>query len=320
MRYRLLPCLLVAACAPADAPGRDTTGTRAPDTAAVVRDGPVTVHRVHIGQRGMVGMLRWTLSPDSSALLAVEDWASIEAEPFHDAYLLASERTGAVVQGDSVWDVAPSPDWSALALGMATIVHTGRTDTLTPDSLAAVAARLGVTVDEARAAEFPASGMGPASGFAQLAVRPADGGPRRALGVLAGWRVRWTPDGSSVVAGLGPRFAQDDAASTVWVSVPLAGDSARRVTGAPDTASVAWVDGPTIDMSVEPDTGAISLAGGMVRSGGGTLTVDGRIIGPGIAMAATRHACYVLALVPDSTAGEYDPSWRAAVYDTGCSP
>ena len=75
------------------------------------------VVRVNPGPRGMAGVVRWVFSPDSSALLAIEDWVSVEAEAFFDGFLLASERTGTWVREDSVWDVAPSPDWTGAKRG-----------------------------------------------------------------------------------------------------------------------------------------------------------------------------------------------------------
>jgi hypothetical protein len=78
--------------------------------------------------------------------------------------------------------------------------------------------------------------------------------------------------------------------------------------------------GPTIDMSVDPDTGRVEITveGGAVVSDSSRITLRGHPIGPGIALAATRRGCYIAALVPDSTAGEYDPKHRLMVYDTGC--
>jgi hypothetical protein len=63
----------------------------------------------------MVGQVQWAYSPDSSAFIAMEDWASVEAEPCFDGFRVASERYRRVVGRDSVWDAAPSPDWTRVA-------------------------------------------------------------------------------------------------------------------------------------------------------------------------------------------------------------
>jgi hypothetical protein len=206
---------------------------------------------------------------------------------------------------------------------MGLILHAGESETLSPEKVAEAARRLGVSAEEARAGQFSASGMGPAAGWARLGIMDLGTGESHALTSLTGWRVRWNPSGTRVFGGLGPTVVQDDAPSTVWVSMTPSGDSAVQWTGdAPlDTATVAWITGPTLDVSVTPDTGAVTLAraGHTVTSTGDTVRVDDRVLGPGIAIAATRHGCFVLALVRDPAAREFDPRWRAAIYDAGCA-
>jgi hypothetical protein len=318
-----LPLILLALAAGATACREKPASDRDGEAAAPPLTGPVSVQRVNTGARGMTGQLRWAYSPDSSALLAVEDWSSIEAEAFFDGFRVASERLGRIVGRDSVWDVAPSPDWTRVGYGMGLILHAGESETLSPEKVAEAARRLGVSAEEARAGQFSASGMGPAAGWARLGIMDLGTGESHALTSLTGWRVRWNPSGTRVFGGLGPTVVQDDAPSTVWVSMTPSGDSAVQWTGdAPlDTATVAWITGPTLDVSVTPDTGAVTLAraGHTVTSTGDTVRVDDRVLGPGIAIAATRHGCFVLALVRDSAAREFDPRWRAAIYDAGCA-
>ena len=319
-----LPLILLALAAGATAcrekPSPDHGGAAAASPALT---GPVSVQRVNTGPRGMTGQLRWAYSPDSSALLAVEDWASIEAEAFFDGFRVASERFGRVVGRDSVWDVAPSPDWTRVAYGAGLILHAGESEHLPPAKLEEAARRLGVSVEEARASQFSASGMGPAAGWARLGIMDLASGNAHSLPSLTGWRVRWNQNGTRVFGGLGPRVVQDDAPSTVWVSMTPSGDSAVQWTGeAPlDTATTVWIAGPTLDVSVTPDTAEVTLvrAGHTVTSSGDTVRVDDRVLGPGIVQAATRHGCFVLALLRDSTAREFDPRWRAAIYDAGCA-
>ena len=330
--------LLLVACTSGDRPPpSDTTAAAIPASPAdstYVADSTAAadtsrfslsqleVIRVNPGPRGMAGEVRWVYSPDSSALLAIEDWVSVEAEAFFDGFMLASERTGSWVREDSVWDVAPSPDWTRVAYGLATRILGGEGDSMPPESLAVVAHRLGVSVEEVRASAFPASGMAPAMGLARLGVADVAYGQKRTLPVLAGWNVRWNRSGSRVFAGLGPEMVNDDAPSRAWVSVtPERGDSSASHTGSLDSARVRWITGPTLDISVEPDTGkvVITTSGFTVSSEGGELMIDSVSVGEGFALAATRQGCYVLALMRDTTAGEYDPRWRAAMLDTGCS-
>ena len=322
--------LLLAGCAAPDRqPAADSAtavlpdsvaDSAASDTASFAID-QLEIARVNLGARGMAGEVRWVFSPDSSALLAIEDWVSIEAEAFFDGFLLASERTGTWVREDSVWDAAPSPDWTRVAYGLATRIMGGEGDSMPPESLVAVANRLGVSVDEVRASAFMASGMAPAMGLARLGIADVAFGQKRTLPVLAGWNVRWSRSGDRVLAGLGPVLVNDDAPSRAWVSVTAErGDSAVSHTGAIDSARVRWITGPTLDISVDADTGevVIATAGRTISSHGGELMVDSVNVGDGVALAATRQGCFVLALVRDTTAGEYDPKWRAAMLDTGC--
>lgn len=315
----LLALLTFAACGrgePAAGSAADTSG-KATDPAP---PGVISAIRVNEGQRGMIAMARWVLPSDANAMLVVEDWSSIENEPFFDGMLFASESTGLVVRIDSIWDAAPSPDWSQVAFGSATIIRGGEQDAVPADSFRTAAARLGVSVEAARDASFPASGMAAMAGLAQLGIMDAATGSERLLPLLAGWRVLWSSDGRTILAGRGPRRSDDDDPPTRWVAAePATGAVAGPVEPDPSLAP-AWTMGPTIDMSVDPDTGRVEIPveGGAVVSDSSRITLRGHPIGPGIALAATRRGCYIAALVPDSAAGEYDPKHRLMVYDTGC--
>ena len=294
-------------------------GPDAPPPGAADSMGPVTALRVNPGQHGMAAVVRWLRSPDGTALLVVEDWSSVENEPFPDGFILASEAAGRMLRADSVWDVAPAPDWRRVAFGRATRILAGEAERMPDDSLAAAAERLGVTVDAVRAAEFPASGMAVMSGLSQLAVAELGGAMPRTFPHLAGWRVRWSDDGTRIYAGRGPTRADDDAPATGWLAVEA---SSGALIGPVDSAAAepAWIVGPTVDISVVPDTGRVELAveGGVVESSGGLIRLAGREIGSGFAIAATRRGCYIVALTYDIEAGEYDAKYRAVVYDTGC--
>lgn len=311
-RRRSLPALLLPlaiACGERPAP---------PDAAPIV-PGPVRVLRVNPGQHGMAAIVRWLRSPDGRALLVVEDWSSTENDPYYDGFMVASEAAGRTVRVDSVWDAVPSPDWRRVAFGKGSMLVAGESERLPEDSLAAVAGRLGVPVEEARAAQFPASGMVAAAGFSRLGVVEVVSGAERIFPVLAGWRVRWSADGSRIFAGRGPAMSDDDAPASGWLTVDAANGS---VVGTSDSASAepAWTIGPTIDVSVTPDTGRVEipLEGVTIVSAGGTIRLGEREIGPGYALAATARGCYIAALARDADAGEYDAKYRLVVYDTGC--
>lgn len=309
----ILAAFLVVAC------GERAGRSASPDTTAAAAPGPVSAIRVNPGQHGMAAIVRWLHSPDGSALLVLEDWSSTENEPFYDGFLLASETTGRTVQVDSVWDVAPAPDWSRVAYGEAIRILVGESDRIPEDSIAAIAARLGVSADVARAAQFPASGMVAAAGFSRLGTADAASGAVRTLPVLAGWRVRWSDDGTRILAGRGPALADDDAPATGWVAVD---PGTGAVLGSADSAAAApaWITGPTLDISITPDTGRVEIPveGGSIESAGGAIRLRGREIGAGYALAATRRGCFIAALVQDAGAGEYDPKFRLVVYDAGC--
>lgn len=282
---------------------------------------PTRMVRVHPGQHGMAAIVRWLRSPDGSAIIAVEDWSSTENEPFFDGAVLASEHTMRMVRVDSVWDAAPSPDWNRLAYGRATRILAGEAERLPEDSIAAAARRFGVSVDAARAAQFPASGMMGAAGFARLGVVDAATGAKREFDVLAGWRVRWSQDGMRLYAGRGPTRSDDDAPPAGWLAVdPRSGTPLGSAD--PAAAEPPWIIGPTVDISVLPDTTrvAIPVEGGTVEGLGGMIYLRGREIGQGFVLAATRRGCFIVALAYDLDAGQYDPKHRLVVYDTGCPP
>jgi hypothetical protein len=110
---------------------------------------------------------------------------------------------------------------------------------------------------------------------------PADGGPLawHVLPVLAGWRVRWAPDGETLLVGGAPRGANDDAPSRAWLRidtrrgtplgtpVTLPGDppglawrSAALPAAAPDTLA-ATADGRVVLAIVPPRRVVLSVRG-----------------------------------------------------------
>ena len=303
---------------------------------------------VNRGTHGMGATVRWALSPDRCTLLAVEDPYSVEAEPVPNGFLLASERGRAVVQQDGVWDVAPSPDWTRLAYGRAFIAQAGGADSLSPAQWSDLARRVGLDARAVREAAFVVSDMGVAYGAARAAVvdlRRAYAGPRGTtnadawrdsittqLPVAAGWRVRWSPDGRTLLLGSGPAHGRDDAPPRGWLPVdaerftpsgaPLPGSAAPGA--AAPGAAVPWVAGPTISVGAVEDSAARPISAGnytvtardgwIVVGGPGAAAGAARVVGPGIPLAATASARFILALAPTPDSAQFVHPVRLVVY------
>jgi hypothetical protein len=307
----------------------------------------VEVIHVNDGTQGMRATVRWMLSPDRSAILVVEDPVSVEADALPDGFLYASERTGTIVQLDSVWDVAPSPDWTRLAFGRAFILRAGERDTMPreewqrlerqlPEDVTARDANVLRRLLEAHA--FPASGMSLMLGLGLTQVVWIDSlgagrvaAPTGPTHSLHGWRVRWTAGGDTLAVGAAPRAVQDDAPPARWVLVRPRRWAAYRDTlgGTTDSARfarVAWVEGPTIELGSPaelPTTRTLPIQGGTVDAREGSIRVtrrngarqtDVRVVGPGVPLAATANGRFILALVPRANAREHEMRAQTVVY------
>jgi hypothetical protein len=321
-----------------------TSGTSA-DTTARAPD--IEIISVNDGTHGMRATVRWMLSPDRSALLVVEDPVSVEAEALPDAFLYASERTGTIVQLDSVWDVAPSPDWTRLAFGLAFILRAGERDTVPraewqrvegqlPEDVAARDANVLRRRLERHA--FPASGMSLMLGLGLTQVIWVDSlgagrvaAPTGPTHSLHGWRVRWTAGGDTLGIGAAPRAVQDDAPPSRWVLVrprrwALYTDTLGGTADSARFARLAWVEGPTMELGSTVDLSTsrpISIDGGMVEARNGSIRLsrrsgagqaDVRVVGPGIPLAATANGRFILALVPRVNTKEHDMRAQTVVY------
>ncbi|MDB4907624.1 MAG: hypothetical protein JWO05_2408 [Gemmatimonadetes bacterium] len=230
------------------------------------------------GTHGMAARIRWMLSPDGHAILAMEDPAGVEAEPVPNGFAFADEARDVTWQEDGAWDVAPSADWKRLAYAKSYLLRANDRDSVlftewvglvgwipaavtaqlapgarTPEWQRALAARL-------RAHGFTASGMAIVSGVGITHVVMVDSleavGSGRPAGDVAvaldGWRVRWTRFGDTVVVGDHPARAMDDAHPQHWLAVPLPADTLVRAWKG-DTAQLApatWIAGPVLDISV----------------------------------------------------------------------
>ena len=289
------------------------------DSAAPVEPRVTTLIRVNQQTQGMFAVARWALSQDRNAIIVMDDPAAVEAEPVPNGFFAATERPLRYVRRDSVWDAAPSPDWRRVAFGRAHFLRGAREDTLPTAQWEAFASRIGMSLEDVAAGRFHASGMGVAFGFARPGVVELETGADRIFPVAAGWRVRWTRDGSRLIAGSAPNSAQDFAQATTWIALdPRTGAPAGEVPRGGELADVVWVEGPTIDISVQLDTSrkAIPIEDGGVESRGGWIRARGRIIGPGMVLAATRGGRFIAALVPNPAAKEYEAKEYLAVYVT----
>ncbi|HEX4936328.1 MAG TPA: SPOR domain-containing protein [Gemmatimonadaceae bacterium] len=289
------------------------------DSAAPVQPRVTTLIRVNQQTQGMFSVARWALSQDRNAIIVMDDPAAVEAEPVPNGFFVATERPLRYVRRDSVWDAAPSPDWRQVAFGRAHFLRGAREDTLPTAQWEAFANRIGMSLEDVAAGRVHASGMGVAFGFARPGVLDIETGADRIFPIGAGWRVRWTRDGSRLIAGRAPNSAQDFAQATEWVALdPRTGNPRGEVPRGGELADVPWVEGPTIDISVPVDTSrkAIPIEDGGVESRGGWIRARGRILGPGVVLAATRGGRFIAALVPNPGAREYEAKQYLAVYVT----
>ena len=289
------------------------------DSAAPVEPRVTTLVRVNTQTQGMFAVARWAMSQDRNAIIVMDDPAAVEAEPVPNGFFVATERPLRYVRRDSVWDAAPSPDWKRVAFGRAHFLRGVREDTLPTAQWEAFANRIGMSLEDVEAGRFHASGMGVAFGFARPGIVELETGADRIFPVGSGWRVRWTRDGSRLIAGRAPNSAQDFAQPTEWVALdPRTGGPSGEVPRPHELADVPWVEGPTIDISVKLDTTrkAIPIEDGGVESRGGWIRARGRLIGPGMVLAATRSGRFIAALVPNPAAKEYEAKEYLAVYVT----
>ena len=313
---------LAIACGGAEdgRPG-DTAGAAA--AAGTPRSGAPSVRMIEVnrGSSGMAASVRWAMSADRSAVLVMEDPSSIENEAFPNGFVLVRESVNGVdaVQVDSVWDAAPSPDWSAAAFGKAHRVSAGERDSLDTRQWDSLAAAVGMPVADVRRGAFPASGMAIIVGLAQPGIVRLPDGTTQVWPVAAGWRVAWSRDGERIAAGMAPApRVDDDADAARWVAIDTANGMPRGELPADfQRFEPEWIDGPVIDISVPHDTMqrvSLEIAGGTVESMGNRITRNGIAIGPGIALATTQRGRAIVALAPDPQAREYEPKERLVVY------
>jgi hypothetical protein len=291
----------------------------------------VGVTPVNSGSHGMAAQVRWILSDDRRAVLVVEDPRAVENEPVPNAFVFASEGK-LPVQRDSVWDVAPSPDWQRVAYGRAYTTRAGETDSIPPSEWHRLAGSVGLMESTVRKNVFSTSGMVTAYGVARPFVvslnAAADTSAAAAGGlpIAEGWRIAWTRDGSRLAIGAPPEVIADDARASRWRLVdPVTGD-ARGFTDTTALARHQWSQGPNLDVSTAVDMRqrrAFRAGDVDIESEDGWIRVYGHdgarvraphIVGPGIALTATANGQFIVALAPDPVAASYEPPNALVVY------
>jgi hypothetical protein len=271
---------------------------------------------------GMRSEIRWALSPDRSAILAIEDPSGAENDPVPNGFVFARDGWG-VRHEERVWDVAPSPDWRWLAYGVAYTVN-GRGDSVSVTDWRDVAHRSGVSATALASGSFPSSGMSMSRSYAQpvlediatytAAQEPPEGTKVRRLSFPGGWRVRWAADGSVVAYGGNPAHATDDSDSPTWTTVrPQHGITVGENIEDPSYSPAQWVEGPRLEAGASANLAAATLHAEsydiesrdgviqLVMNAAGGKPLSKRVM-EGTVLAATRSGRYVLALVPRRSA------------------
>ncbi|GAC1652438.1 MAG: hypothetical protein NVS4B3_14610 [Gemmatimonadaceae bacterium] len=298
------------------------------------------VARAIIVRRGSAphSTARWLLSPTRTVLLAVDDARGSNAAPMPDGFVFAADGGGPALHVEGVWDVAPSPDWTSVAYGVAYQYGRRTAAPLLAADWRAFALAVGLSEDTVRAESFAVSTSPPRQAIARVVVAHASAGAALlraiddvpgetpgppALGrVPAGWRVRWSTHGDTLFAGSRPVSAADNAPSTLWRAFDPTGArpvSPWMVATPPDSAQ--WQTAATAQSELARTTGAprppfagsiwtVDGGGPWLRARRSGTTGPWRIIGPGRLLAATRSGAIIAALAPvadgDSTAGRGD--------------
>jgi hypothetical protein len=311
-------------------------------TADTTRAAPVvTVTPVNRGTHGMAERVLWAFSPDRKAVLVVADPGGVENEPIPNGFFFGDEARGFQTQIDSVWDVAPSPDWKWLGFGRAySVVGGAGTGT---DLLTDVARRTSIDTATLRAGSFASSGMSMSRAVAQAGVIHIPDNPRQTAAgdsaapklfpVARGWRVRWTTDGATLALGNSPARATDNEPSQTWAALdPTTGALHGTLPANAKLADVKMTGGPTLDRSLPIDMShspPIEIKRGnqtyTIQSDRGVITLvettpgaanksAPRVVGAGIALAATAGGRYIIALAPRSRPEPNEMAIEAVVY------
>ena len=241
---------------------------------------------------------------------------------------------------DSVWDVQPSPDWKWIGFGRAYAVVRGEgTGT---DLIADAARRMSIDTATLRAGSFASSGMSMSRAVAQPGVIHIPDNPRqqsatdssapRLFPIARGWRVRWTTDGTTLALGNNPARAEDNEPSQTWAALdPTTGQLHGSLPANAKLAEVKFTAGPALDRSVPIDlmqSPPIQIQRGnqtfTIQTVRGVITIAEppgvgstgaqRVVGAGVALAATARGRYIIALAPRSQAGPNEMTVEPVVY------
>ncbi len=297
----------------------DTTMSRATPVVSAIS--------VNKGTYGMRSRVRWILSPDSSAIVVMVDPVSIENDPLPNAFFFGSETRNFQTRMDNVWDVAPSPDWQALAFSRAHIVRSAGDDSIPPAEWIALARATGMDTATVIQGSFPASGMTMMRAIAQPGIiripadirapGASDAAAPRMFPIPRGWQVRWTVDGSTIALGNNPAKIQDNESSESWAALdPKTSEFHGTLPAGARLAVPRWTNGPVVE-SASP----VDMSGGRpiaVTAGKRSFSIESQqgiitarettpgispgatpfTIGAGRALVATRGGRYIVALAP----------------------
>ena len=300
----------------------------------------VTVTPVNRGTQGMREHLRWALSPDRKAILVVADPVSIENEPVPNGFFFGDETRAFQTQMDSVWDVTVSPNWKWIGFGRA--YKTAGGEAGQADFVGDVARRTQIDTATVRAGSFVSSGMSGERSLAQAGVIRVPDNPRAAASVdsaaprlfpvALGWRVRWTTDGSTLALGNNPGRTEDNQPSQNWAALdPTTGQLHGSLPGDANLSELKFTEGPTLELAmpidlsksppieirrsartfyIESERGVITIT---QRSTTGSTTSQ-RVVGAGMALAATAGGRYIVALAPKNPPVQHEMAVEPVVY------
>lgn len=300
----------------------------------------VTVTAVNRGSQGMAERVLWTFSPDRQSVLVIADPGGVENEPVPNGFFFGDESRGFQTQMDSVWDVVPSPDWKWIGFGRAySVVGGAGTGS---DLLTDVSRRTSIDTATLRAGSFASSGTSMSRAVAQAGVIHIPENPRanaasdsaapKLFPIARGWRVRWTADGSTLALGNSPSRAIDNEPSQTWSALdPVTGALHGTLPANSKLADVKFTQGPTIDRSLPIDmtqSPPIQIRRGTqtftILSTRGVITIADppgvgstgaqRVVGAGIALAASASGRYIIALAPRARPGPNEPAVEPVVY------
>jgi len=339
-RLALIIAAITTATACVDTSSKSSTGKETNVTRATPA---VSATSVNQGTSGLRSQIRWVMPPDSSAILVVVDPVGIENDAIPNAFFFGSETRNFQARMDSVWDVAPSPDWQMIAFSRAYVLRGDETDTIPAAEWVALSRRTGIDTATLVQSSFPTSGMATLRGIAQpgmiripadiRAPNAADEAAPRTFAVAKGWQVRWTPDAASIALGNNPAKADDNEQSVSWTDLDAKTGAIHGTFPAGAKLAVPrWVKGPvlengtSIDMSAAPvlnvkvgsKTFAIESARGVITARETTAGADSAAvpftIGSGKAVVATRGGRYIVALAPRKNAVANEIPVEAVVY------